>query len=200
MAKDANGNWNLSVANPSYIVPVGDLSLAERNQIRMNARQQALNLFMEARIATDENQAVVRDGLPFTDFGLTGGTSGNEWLITGAGTAGTEINYINALQLTTTQTCSFYGIGSPMATPNIGRVRFFLGPASATVRQVVQLEKLYSRLEQVGYLGTPVSYNPQAVITVGATPFNAFAANTERLTLLVVVCDKIGTTVSGPTI
>lgn len=186
--------------NPSKSIPIGDLALAERRGIRDNTDAQLLDLFLASGVVTAENEAVLRDALPTTDFALTGGTSANWWLITALGTAGTEQNYISALQLTTTQAAGFYGVASPMAAPNIGRIRFALGPSLTTIRGVFQLEAAWSRLEPAAYWSTPILYKPQQVITVAVTPFRSFAANSEQLTIYARMIDPLGTTVSGPTI
>lgn len=189
-----------ALTNPSKLQPIGDLSLAQRSDIRGNVDQQLTDLFLSSGVVNSDNEIVLRDMLPYTDMGLTGGTNGETWLITAAGTAGTAISYINAKQLTTTQCAAFYGVASYMATPNISRVSFLLGSGSATTRFVVQLEPLFSRLEVAGYLATPMSYKPNQYITVSVMPFRSFAANSEYLTLLGRMADQIGQTISGPSV
>lgn len=181
----------------SELIPIGDLSLAERAEMRSIIDENLVNIALERKIANAAKALVVRDMLPFTDMGLTGQSSSEDWLITGAATAGTPLNYINAKQLTTTQAAAFFGVGSPMASPQVSALKFYYGSALAQVKGFYQLQKLFVRLESDGYFGAPLYYAPQEYLSVQVIPISSFAANTEYLTLHGRMVDLFGQTISA---
>jgi hypothetical protein len=181
----------------SELIPIGDLSLQERASIRSIVDSNLVDIAIRRSISNDPGNLVVRDILPYTDLGLTGSSNAEEWLITSAATAGTLLNYINARQLTTTQAAAFFGVGSPMASPQVSALKFYYGSANAQVKAYFQLEQLFSRLESQGYFGAPLYYGPQEFLTVQVMPISSFAASTERLTLIGRIVDLFGQTISA---
>ncbi len=148
----ANGN-----ATKSYLIPLSDLTLADRQEIRANV--QAILQANAERLAIRDNLAdlIIRDTLPFTDLGLA---AQEDWLIAGAGILATELQYFSSL-VAQDRVISFFGLGVESAAASISRVRLTLGAASTTVRGVFQLEALYSRLEPTGYFSSPIVYTRQ---------------------------------------
>jgi hypothetical protein len=183
----------------SELIPIGDLDIPTRQRMRSDVDVALVATALEKKVSNQPSGIVVRDTLPTTDMALTGGASatGDQWIVAAAGVAGTAQNYINALQLTATQCCGFWGVAQAVAVSNVGRLTFFLGPAQGQTKGIFQLEQLISRLESEGYFSTPLIYVAQDIITVAVKPFNAFAANTERLVLLSRMADQFGTTISA---
>jgi len=180
----------------SELIPIGDLSLDQRASKRAEIDRNLIDFAVKKAVGV-ASDLVVRDTLPFTDLGLAGGTTAEEWLITSAGVVGTLLAYVSAKQLSTTQAVAFWGVGSPMASPGVSALKFFFGSSQAQVRAYFQLEQLFSRLESQGYFGTGLYYGPQEYITIDVMPISAFAASTEKLTLLARTVDPFGQTISA---
>ena len=186
----------IPAATTSVLIPIGDLSLADRATMRAEVDANLVEFAIQKRITTDPKELVVRDTEPFTDLGLTGSSNGEDWLIPGAATAGTLLQYFNRT-LSQTQAIAFYGAGSPMAAPQVSALKFFFGSTQAQTRAYYNLEKLWLRLETDGYFGTPLFWGPQEVVTVSVMPISNFAAGTERLILHARTVEQFGQTISA---
>lgn len=180
----------------SYIVPLEDLTLAERAQIRKDA-EQGLEVSADSlKLRANLDSMVIRDVLPNTDLGLA---AQEDWLIAGAGVLATELQYFSSV-IANDRVLAFYGIYIESAASSISRVRLTQGATSAQVRGVYQLEQLNARLEPVGYLTEPVYWIRQETARVMVMPRLAFAANTERLGFLSRIIEPIGNVLSAPSV
>lgn len=188
-------------SSKSYLVPIGDLTLQERQEIRGNVNQvldaNASRLAIRDRL----DDLIIRDTLPNTDLGMTsaGAAVAEDWLIPGAGVVGTEQQYLSA-QLAQDRVIAFFGVGSESAAASIARIRLTLGAASTTVRGLFQLEALNTRLEPAGYFSSPIVFTKQETARIMVLPRIAFAAFSERLTLFARTIEPIGAVVSVPSV
>lgn len=183
-------------SSKSYLLPIGDLTLQERQEIRAN-----VNMVLDAnasRLAIRDRleDLIIRDTLPNTDLGLA---AQEDWLIAGAGVVATELQYISAA-LAQDRVIAFFGVGSETAAASISRIRLTLGAASTTVRGLFQLEALNTRLEPAGYFSSPIVFTKQETARIMVMPRLAFAANSERLTLFARTIEPIGAVVSVPSV
>ena len=189
-------------ATKSYLIPIGDLTLADRAEIRANVQKllesNALNLAIRPSIG----DMIIRDTLPFTDLaipGVGGVVPEESWLIPGPGIVGTELQYFSNA-IAQSRIVSFFGVGVESAAASISVIRLTLGPASRTSRAVFQLDPLYSRLEPAGYFSSPVVFTRTETCRTMVMPRIAFAVNTERLHLLARTIEPIGDIVSAPSV
>jgi len=181
-------------ATKSYLIPIGDMSLTDRQAIRKDCDNQIVSAALRAAVKDDPDLLAVRDTLPNTDLGLA---AQEAWLIAGAGVVATELQYFNPT-LAVDRCVGFFGVATEMATPGVSRLRFTLGAASSQVRGTYQLEPLYTRLEAAGYFSEVVIFVRQELVRCMVMPRVAWAANTERLELYARTVEPIGTVVSLP--
>ena len=180
----------------SYLIPIGDLSLGERQASRAGCdtvlKANATRLAIRDRL----DDMIIRDVLPNVDLGLA---ATDDWLVAGPGVAGTDLQYIGAA-IPNDRVIAFWGCGMESAIPSISRLRLTLGAASSQVRGAFQLEQLYSRLEPVGYFSESIAFIRGEFCRVMVLPRLAFAANGQRFHLLARTIEPIGTTVSAPSV
>lgn len=187
----------------SYLIPVGDMTLTDRKNTRINCDDILMERAIALGIQTDPEKLVIRNALPNTDLGVgiggpaAGAGTAEDWLIQAAGVLGVELQYFASL-LAIDRVMAFYGISVEAAPPSISRVRLTLGAASPQVRGVFQLEELYSRLETAGYFSEAVVFIRNDTIRCMVMPRLAFAVLTERLTLMARIVETIGQVVSTP--
>ena len=195
------------VANFSDVIALDDLSEAGRKELR----DAALMAVIQAEMSKTDKSAdgiTARGIWPGTDLGLTGhgatsGTGGSApayseaWIFPTAGTAGTELSYINQ-QLTERKCITFYGVTSGTATPSTSRLRFVLGPTGATVKAGYQLQKIWTRENPVGYFSNFTLFVYLDTIQVKAMPWQDFPANTEELEIMGYVAEGFGEQISAP--
>lgn len=180
----------------SYLIPVGDLSLAERASLRRNTDQILTANALRQAIRTDPHDLLIRDIFPLTDLGLA---ATDDFLIAAAGVAGTDLQYC-VPTIGVTQCIGIYGMGVESAALPLSRVRFTLGTASSQVRGAFQLEQLYMRLETVGYFSEAIIFVKSEVMRIMVMPRIAFAAATCRAPLYGRIIEPIGAIVSAPSV
>lgn len=183
-------------ATKSYLIPLSDLTLSDRQDIRINVQAVLESNAQRLAIRDRIEDLVIRDTLPNTDLGLA---AQEDWLVAGAGVLATELQYISAA-IAQDRCIAFYGVGYESAAQSISRIRFTLGAASTTVRGVFQLEQMFDRLEPAGYFSSPIVYTRQETARIMVMPRIAFGANTERVHLLGRTIEPIGAVVSAPSV
>jgi hypothetical protein len=186
-------------AQKSYLLPLSDLTLSDRAEIRVNVQKALESNAMRLAIRDRLRDLVIRDALPFTDFAINGlfgpALPEESWLIPGPGVGGTDLQYF-ANAIAQDRVVAFFGVGVESAAASVSRVRLTLGPLSTETRGMFQLEQLTDRLEPAGYLSNPVVFTKTEVCRVMVLPRLAFAPNTERLHLACRVIEPLGTIVS----
>lgn len=179
-------------ATSSYLIPVGDLSLEDRQALRRDADRKLIMNALDARIKSDDKDLLIRDTLPNTDLGLA---AQEDWLIAGAGILATELQYLSAA-VANNRVIGFFGVSVESAPASISRLRLTLGAASAQTRGSYQLEQLYSRLETAGYFSELVQFVQIEVCRIMVMPRLAFVANSERLAFMARTVEPIGGVIS----
>ena len=179
-------------ATSSYLIPVGDLSLEDRQALRRDADRKLIMNALDARIKSDDKDLLIRDTLPNTDLGLA---AQEDWLIAGAGILATELQYLSAA-VANNRVIGFFGVSVESAPASISRLRLTLGAASAQTRGSYQLEQLYSRLEPAGYFSELVQFVQIEVCRIMVMPRLAFVANSERLAFMARTVEPIGGVIS----
>ena len=177
----------------SYLLPVGDLTLTDRKDLRINCDEVLLVNAQQLAIRPSARDLIIRDTLPNTDLGLA---AQEDWLIAGAGVVATELQYVNAA-LPNNRCLAFYGVSVESAPPSISRVRMTQGATSAQTRAILQLEQLYSRIETVGYFSEAIIFTGLETVRIMVMPRLAFAVNTERLAFLAKTIEPIGLVVGA---
>lgn len=180
----------------SYSIPISDLTLAERQNVRAAVDANLLTAALKTAIRDDPSQLIIRDALPNLDLGLA---ATDDWLIAGVGVAGTELQYISQL-IAQTQAIGVYGVSIEQANPAISRIRLSLGPASNTTLAQYQIEDTYPRLEPVAYFSEPTVFPKNVTARIMVMPRTAFAANTQRLQLLARTIEPLGDVISTPSV
>jgi len=192
----------------SYSVPTNELTLSDMKGYRTAAVEAGISRAMSLGIARVREELVVRDALPFTDFGAP---AGNGWLteqyITfgGVPTAGAWISAfssgalpLNVPQLARTKIAVFYGWADTMANPICVGVRFRVGANGATTKAVFLPQMaIDAKMEPDSYFTEPVVYDPEDFVYIElygvgvATP-----AGGEVTPFRCLIIERVGGTVS----
>ena len=186
--------WNDTVPVRSYLIPISDMTLDDRKATRVIVDTNLAETAVEReKIKARYEDLVIRDIEPVADLGMA---ATDDWLIAGLGVAATELVYVNAA-LAVNRCASFYGVSYESPAQSLSRIRFSLTATGAN-RGRFRLEQLYSRLEPAAYFSDQPMFVPNDTITVSVMPRIAFAANTERVTLLGRVIEPLDILVGRP--
>ncbi len=183
---------NASKLARSYLVSSEDLTSPEIKMLRDRAAQRLLDQAITEGFISSAAEAVVRDGLPNTDFGL----AQRLWAVPAAAlplVAGTQFTYVN-FAVPNNKVIAVYGLGIRDARMNVSSISFQEG-AGATTYAVFELEQLYTRMETAGYFSMPVIYPPNKTMFIVGTP-GAADALAPQITLYTLVLEQLGANVS----
>lgn len=183
-------------ATRSYLIPIGDLSLGDRQGMRANADDVLGVAAMRLAIRDRLEDLIIRDTLPDVDLGLA---AQRDFLIAGPGVVAADLQFVGFL-VPIDRVNVFWGCAVNSPTPSLSVLRLTLGVASSQVRGVFQLEQLESRLEPVGYFSEAIVFTRQEFQRIMVMPKLAFGANGQRLVLAARTVEPIGTTVSAPSV
>lgn len=183
-------------ATKSYLIPVGDLSLSDRQGIRANVDQVITGNALELAIRTNDRDLIIRDTLPFTDLALAAQES---WLVPVAAVVAAESQYFSSV-VAVDRIIGFYGIALETAPVVFSRLRLTLGATSAQIRGVFQLEQLNARLEPAGYFSEAVVFTRQETVRVLLMARAAALLNTQIVPLFARTVEPIGAVVSAPSV
>ena len=188
----------------SYLIPTNELTLTDIKAFRAQAVQAVITRALALGIARTQDELVVRQALPFTDFG--NGAVG--WTLEqyqgpaiAAAGWGSVFNSgalpANAPTLANTKVAVFYKFADWTAAPTITGFRFRVGGTGATTKATyfMQLE-LGAKLEPDVYLTEPVVYDPQDIVYIEAYYDAAQAAGTEQFAFGCFICERLGANIS----
>ena len=118
----------------SLAIPADELSTDAKRNARMVTRRRLIELMIASGKAQNAKQVTTRMVAPNDDLSITNGTENNEW-VPAAGTAGTDLAYVNAATLRNNKYLGIYGFGvvSANVRPQISTVRFRIGTGGANV-------------------------------------------------------------------
>lgn len=139
-------------------------------------------------IVSSKPEAVVREGLPATDYGLA-----NETWITGVLNANAWNNYVN-VAFNQRRYSAHYGVSNLAGNPGISAVRYQIGAGGANTMEVIPVEAMYAEMNVSGYFTPPVLYKPGETIFIQVY---GTIAQTERFVLRSLVTEPSGQ-VSAP--
>lgn len=176
----------------SYLIPGGDLSLADRTEARVAVDNQLIDI--GARDFPSAQKWSIRDTEPHADINFA--TTG-DWLDAAAGVAGTAHAYINHALPNKTY-MGFFGVNYLSAPANVSWLKFFIGLSQTAVIAFFHLEQIQQRLERFGYFSQMIVYNSQDTVYQTVMPKLAYAANIERIVMLSRIAEPEGNTILAP--
>ena len=177
----------------SFIITSRETDVMQVKALRDSLAVRLVSLLQHDGRVLNPNEAVVRDGLPSTDYTIANGQ--NTWL-SPALTANTAAAHLNAA-LANTKYAGFWGFASDdpkMVTVGVYLLRLMLGSGGNTLGRF-QLERAWAEEITVGYFSEPVIYNPNQTVYAEITPRTTDAAGV-RLQLLSLVAEPRGPFVS----
>ncbi len=193
----------------SYTIPSTELSLMDMRKFRNDCGEAGVLRALDLGIASDRKGLVIREALPFTDFGR--GTLGwtQEWY---RGPAIAALGWgsvfdagalpANAPQLDRTKVAAFYKFGDYSANPQITAVRFRQGTNGATTKGSFQIQlPTGTKLESDVYFNEPIVYDPEDFVYIeafyiGAVIAGAAPAAGELFAFGCLIIERVGGTVS----
>jgi hypothetical protein len=186
----------------SYAIPTNELSLADRKSFIAAAKRAGVNRALSLGIARVEQELVVREAHPGTDFTDPAGSGWtNEYYITpgGAGALAWALapDTGNAPQLARTKVAVFYKIMDAAEDPVVTAVRFRVGATGATTFASFFIQEFIDiKLEPEVYLSEPVVYNPESWLFIQFYGRAATAQGGEELGFGCFIVEPVGGTVS----
>ena len=178
-----------------YIIPVDDLTEGDKATMRRKAIDAAMARAIETRVVVKENEALVREPEPVTDFGMAVGG----WLapaLAAVGTAVTVFNGVAAPQLANNRVVVWYGCFINTVPLPVYELTFREGAAGGSTYAIFMLDQLESRQQMACYFSEPVWYDPQRVQLIQWLPKVILGAGA-RLGLLGFIIEPKGPTVSA---
>ncbi len=142
---------------------------------------------------TRQDEWVVRDALPQTDFGFTDERWVNQTLFAAQNTF--QRDWFAALPVN--KYAVFYGINQNPLNPTIYGMRFRQGATGATTLDTIHFRKVLEEDNVIGFFDR-IIYRPQSVIWIDLIANALTAARAEEFEILTLICEKYGDVVSGP--
>ena len=177
----------------SYLIPARETDVMGVKVLRDTLSVRLVSLLQHDGRILSPAEAVVRDGLPFTDYAIA--NAQNTWL-SPALTANTAAAHLNAA-LANTKYAGFWGFGSDdpkMVTVGVYLVRLMLGAAGNTMGRY-QPERIWSEETPNAYFSEPVIFNPNQTVYAEITPRTTDAAGA-RLHFFSLIAEPRGPFVS----
>lgn len=188
----------------SYMVPVSECTLADIRTFRQMARDAGVSRALALGLARSDQELVVRQALPFTDFGQ--GAVG--WTIEqyrnpviAAAGWGSVFDAgalpANAPTLANSKIAVFYKWSNYTAAPAMQGIRFRVGGTGATTKATFHAQLIIgAKLEPDMYFTEPVVYDPQDVVYIEGYYGAAVAALAENFAFECFVIERLGANVS----
>ena len=151
----------------SLAIPADELSTDAKRNARMVTRRRLIELMIASGKAQNAKQVTTRSVAANDDLSLTNGTENNEWA-PAAGTAGTDLAYVNAASLGNNKYLGIYAFAdiSAAVRPHIATWRFRIGTGGANVLAELAVAAGYAYENHVWYLDDPIIYQPTDIVTV----------------------------------
>jgi len=189
----------------SYVVPVNELSLADRKAYLEGAKEAGILRALALGIARVREELLVREALPHVDLwdGVSGYSITDYYITRNAFPAvvGTWALVYNTAVLTApalarTRVAVFYKIADADQDPQVTGVRFRVGATGATTKAsfFIQLP-IDIKLEPEVFLSEPVVYDPEDIMFIEWVARVATPAP-EELSFGCFIIERTGGTVS----
>jgi len=186
----------------SYAVPTNELSLTDRKNFAIGAKRAGIARALALGIARTEQELVIREAHPGTDFTNPAGSGWtNEYYIT-PGAAGALAWALapdtgNPPQLGRNQVAAFYKIMDAAEDPVVTAVRFRVGLTGATTKASFFIQQFIDiKLEPEVYLTEPVVYDPEDWLFIEFYGRAATALAGEELSFGCFIVERVGGTIS----
>jgi hypothetical protein len=170
-------------------------SLLTQTQVtaKLKAMEEELKELAARETNTDPSDWVVRDALPYTDFGLLT----EKWMNKVAHATPDTFLVDWSKELPDNKYVAFYGVALHADSPTIYGIKFKVGASGATTLDVIHFQKLKAEDNLIGYFDR-ILYKKKAYIYVELIADAALAIAGEEFELLCMVCEKYGEVVSTP--
>ena len=187
----------------SYSVPLGECTLTDLKNFRINAVEAGIKRALDQAIAKNRNELVVRDAMPLADFGQGAvGWVADQYITGVIAAAGWGSPFsagalpANVPQLARTKVAVFYRYGDVEAAPQIIGLRFRLGATGASTLASFQFQtQIQCYLEPVIYFTEPIVYSPEDWVYIEALFAGAVAVG-ERCPFGCFIIERLGATIS----
>lgn len=188
----------------SYMVPVSECTLADIRHFRMQAREAGISRALALGIARTEQELVVRQALPFTDFGQGAvGWTIEQYRNPAIAAAGWGSVFdagalpANAPTLANSKIAVFYKFSNYSAAPTMLGVRFRVGGTGATTKATYHSQLIIgAKLEPDMYFTEPVVYDPQDVVYIEGYYNGIVGALGEAFAFECFIIERVGANVS----
>ena len=177
----------------SFLITAREADVMQIKGLRDTLSVRLVSLLKHDGRILNPEEAVVRDGLPSTDYTIA--NLQNTWL-SPALTANTAAAHLNAA-LANTKYAGFWGFGTDdpkMITVGVYLLRLMLGAGGNTLGRY-QPERVWLEQEPVAYFSEPIIYNPNQTVYVEITPRTTDAAGV-RMQMFSLVAEPRGPFVS----
>lgn len=177
------------------VIPKSEMTQAEIYSLEQRIQESLIKMALQADLASDRSELVIRDILPFTD--LAGALGNEHWTnqiicVANGWQAAPDFN-IRLAGIQANRVMAFYKVFNRSVNPTISLARFQL--AQTGVLAVLQLEELWAEQEQVGFFG-PIFYNDNETVRIDYYANAATAAGGEQIGLPAMVCEPYGEVIS----
>jgi len=186
----------------SYPIPTNELTLTDIRGFKEGAIRAGISRALALGIARVEEELVVREAHPGTDFSAPGAVGWtNEYYITqgaAAALAWALVFDTNAVcQLARTSVAVFYKIADAAEDPVTTAVRFRVGLTGATTKASFFIQQFIDiKLEPEVWLSEPVVYDPEDWLFIEHYGRAATAAGGEELSFGCFIVERTGGTIS----
>lgn len=191
----------------SYVVPVNELSLADRKVFLNAAIEAGIARALALGIARSREELVVREALPREDLG-TGALVGQGWLTNEylsmaipAANAWCAAFSNGALpgsvfQLARTRIAVFYKFADTSHHPVVTGLRFRVGPGGASTKTVLSIQlPTEAKMEPDVYFTEPVIYDPEDWLYIEIYPTGNVMGQ-ESIPFGCFIVERVGGTIS----
>jgi len=159
--------------------------------MRANVARALVKIALDKKLATSEDQLIVRDIQPTVDLAFATNNWVNQGLL--APNAWTQ-DFLTALAGAQQKRCiAFYKVVNLTAIPQINLSRFSLGATS--VLGTIDLEALYAEQQTTGFFG-PVFWADGENVRVEHYPLAGVAIGAERIAFPGLVVEPLGQNIS----
>ncbi len=153
----------------STLIPVDELTLTDIKAFKEATIRAGVARAVFKALGANENELAIRDIRPLIDFPVTWAAQVDRWLLPAtpaAIAAGTMSVWINEA-LPVGRVLAIYGVAVESATPECSIMLLRSGPAGqGRTAAVIELEKLYTKMNSDGFLAEPVTYDPQETVYI----------------------------------
>jgi len=140
-----------------------------------------------------QSELVIREVMPATDLGYTN----ENWANTQSLTANTWVKEIGH-ELANDEFVAFVGVQNQTDDPQVIGIKFKVGSAGATTRDLQMIESLYTEDNFKALFKEPIIYKANEYIYIEYYAKTTVAAGGEKIGLIAFIVKPYGEEISGP--